>query len=144
MAYPSSTDMEAVTRRWLNGVQASQRRKHFGYGLAPWDEYRYFESPKTTVITTGVGLATGQIVGGEVRRIGLIIAATNAAGSLWISPKPETAQNNGIPFLQQTPYFSIYQNDWGNLVQVPWFFVSNSALTMYVIETILLPKWGEP
>lgn len=130
------SQVNAMAERWLAAVQASKLRSvNPSRILAPWDELAYFDLPTTTLITFPGGASNKSICLANPQRV--VLAFACASGTIFVSPSPMTAVNQGIQLQPSTLPLIFDQSTHGPLAQIQWFGFTNLANPLIVIEVVL-------
>lgn len=108
--------------------------------MAPWDELIYFASPTTTFsasFTTG-----SQLCKANPMRVWLAICNDQAGASVFVGLRANASANEGWVLSSANPTLKLTAKDDPTLVQSAWFLNSGPAITMTVIEVMML-LWPE-
>lgn len=107
--------------------------------LPPWEEMRWFEEPKTTLVTNS-GSGVIQLVETNPRRVAMLVGAS---GTVYIAPSQSINPAGGEGLLIQPGQGPIYitQKAHGNLCQVQWFVSQVFGTVVVTVIEVILRDW---
>jgi hypothetical protein len=104
----------------------------------PQDEYRFYDAPKLTSVTSGGPTAPTVLIPADLNRRVLILSG-NSSTTIYVAPVPNFVTFQGIPLPPACPFISLDWNTHRSLVQSAWWFIATAGEMGNAI-TIAMPR----